>query len=274
MSFLLAWTSRCTRNNQSIASQWHWPRVQKPMKECAQFPIVLASLMELIVRKLMSEDGTKPTQTITLIHVGDVPMRNGVHLSRLGSKLSTALNHNYPGRLNKMYVLDLPTSALWFFKLMLRFVPPSTRRKIQLCASTAPEVPREITALPSLRPSRPAEAHQPAVPQPPVRRSLWALRAPRAPRAPQAAAAPAAASVKSAASESGATPALLAALQPWAGGDTGRMASTGSDQGLQRCERKLLFQPLFAAHARGRKSTRRSFLVCVLFRTIVCSYAQ
>lgn len=48
---------------------------------------MLVSLMELVIRKLMSEDGVKPSQLIALLHVGEVTLGESMKLLRIGTAL-------------------------------------------------------------------------------------------------------------------------------------------------------------------------------------------
>jgi CRAL/TRIO domain len=154
---------------------------QASIEECRQFPLALASMMERVQRKAMADDGVKPTQNICLIHVGRVPALKIAQLVNMGTRLATALNHNYPGRLHKMYVLDLPPAAMWFYSAVRRFVPQETHLKITLCEADAPEVPREFEPIQGLPlPGERASGTSPAPAQPPAplpRRSLFWRRA-------------------------------------------------------------------------------------------------
>jgi hypothetical protein len=119
--------------------------MQMSLQDCKKYPTVLVSTMELIVRKAMVEDGSNPSQLVCLVQVGDVSLIHTVQIMSIGARLATALEQNYPGRLHKLYVLDLPISAQWFFNFVLRFVKPETRQKVIRCASTSPEVPTKFS---------------------------------------------------------------------------------------------------------------------------------
>jgi hypothetical protein len=64
--------------------------LQASMAKCQQFPTALVSLIELAVRKLLAEDGVKPSQLVTLLHVGDITLRGSLAFSRIGSQLVRA----------------------------------------------------------------------------------------------------------------------------------------------------------------------------------------
>lgn len=200
--------------------------MQKSMAECKQFPLVLASMMELMVRKLMSDDGSKPSQLICLTEVGELKMfsRNSLVFATVGQSVATAMNKNYPARLHRMYLLDLPPSLLWIFNTIVRFVDPETQRKITPCPSSSAEVPRTYEPiLPLPRPAEPARAAPAQTP----RRSIWNARGLIRQRATPAAPTPSKpARLDVAAPAEG----LSAAIQPWAGGDTpGHANATKAD---------------------------------------------
>ena len=200
--------------------------VQKSMADCQKLPLVLASMMELIVRKLMADDGSKPSQIICLNEIGELNAfsRNGLMFATVGQSLATALNKNYPARLHRMYLLDLPPSLMWIFRNISRFVDPETQRKITPCASTSAEVPRTFEPILPPRPAEPARAA--AVPPP--RRSIWNARGLRRQRAAAVSAQPTVPTVREDAREPGSADSLARALQPWAGGDTPSHAVGGS----------------------------------------------
>ena len=51
----------------------HHSAVQQSAQRVQRFSAVLVSMVELLTRKAMSEDGRLPSQIVCLAHVGDVP---------------------------------------------------------------------------------------------------------------------------------------------------------------------------------------------------------
>jgi hypothetical protein len=97
--------------------------------------------MDLIERKLFADFSTRPSQLICLVHAGEMGFSNLLELPRIGRGLATTLESNFPGRLSRLFILDLPPSWLWLLQLMQRIIHPSTKQKLVLCGSDSPNVP-------------------------------------------------------------------------------------------------------------------------------------
>ena len=148
--------------------------MQRQAAAISVFPLVVVSMMELAARKLMTEDGSRPTQVVCIVRIGAMGMLDTLPFARLGQRLATVLERNYPARLHRLYVLDLPTSALWLAQFVQRWVHPVTKRKVVMCASDSPEVPRSFEKVRGVGAARAAvAAPTPAgAPLRPPRRSL------------------------------------------------------------------------------------------------------
>jgi hypothetical protein len=121
--------------------------MQKTFEKAKEFQLVLVSMMDLIVRKLFADDGASPSQLICLVYAGEMGLSNLLELPRIGRGLASTLECNFPGRLSKLYVLDLPASWLWLLQLVQRILHPVTRQKLVLCSSDSPSVPSTFTPI-------------------------------------------------------------------------------------------------------------------------------